>query len=332
MNCELAHQWIVALAYEELTGEQEHELERHVAGCRECREEREQILALKALVNAHPVLEPEPNLVARARLRLDEALDALPPRLWYERLGLRMRNGFAGLLAAPLAALLLLAVGAGAGGLLGYRFAQQRAVHLVRAAVSVHAAPVVKTAVVKTEPQPELANVSNVSRIVNEPGSKIVNVSYSQLVHRQIQGSLDDPAIRQLVMLAAQDSPSARLRGDSVALMASACRASDSCRPSGILDALMVSLRYDRNAQVREQALDGLEPYVAQDMRVRDVVLEAILNDPDPAIRSQAINLLAPVEADTSVRQVLYSVSTSDDSPQIRTASREMLSQLPQIQ
>ncbi len=332
MNCELAHQWIVALAYEELTGEQEQELEQHVAGCPECRKEREQVLALKALVNAHPVLEPEPNLVARARLRLDEALDLLPPRPWYERLGLRMRNSFAGLLAAPLAALLLLAAGTGAGGLLGYRFAQHRAVYVVRAAVSVPAAAVVKAAVINTDPQPELANISSVSRIVGRPGSKIVDVSYSQLVHRQIEGSLHDPAIRQLLMLAAQSSPSARVRGDSVALMAAACRASDSCRPSGILDALMVALRYDRDAQIREQALHGLEPYVAQDMRVRDVVLEAILNDPDPAIRSEAISSLAPDEADTSVRQVLYSVSTSDDNPQIRTVSREMLSQVPQIQ
>ncbi len=330
MNCEIAHQWIVALAYEELSGDQEHELERHVAACPQCREEREQVWALKALVNAHPALEPEPNLVARARLRLDAALDSLPPRPWYERLGLLLRSGFAALLAAPLAALLLLAAGAGAGGLAGYTFAQRRAVHVVRAAAFVP--PVRVAAVVNTQPQPELANVSSVSRIVHQPGSNVIDVSFNQLVPRQIEGSLDDPAIRQLLMLAAQNSSSARVRIDSVALMAADCRASLDCQPSGILDALMVALRYDRDAQVREQALEGLDPYVAQSMRVRDVVLEALLNDPDPAIRSQAINLLAPVEADTSVRQVLYSVSNSDVSPQIRNVSREMLSQVPQIQ
>ena len=329
MNCELAHERIVASAYEELSGEQEHELERHVAACPACREEREQVLALKALVDAHPVLEPEPNLVARARLRLDEALDSLPPRSWHERLNQRMRRGLVGLLAAQVAALLLLA--AGAGGLAGYRLAQRRAVHVVRAAVAVPAAVAAK-AVVKSETQPELANVSSISHIGFQSDSKTVTVSYDQMVHRQIEGSLGDPAIRQLLMLAAQNSPSARVRGDSVALMAAACRASDSCEPSGILDALMVALRYDKDAQVREQALNGLEPYVAQDMHVRDVVLEALLNDPDPAIRSEAINLLTPVEADTSVRQVLYSVSTSDANPQIRDVSREMLSQVPQIQ
>ena len=80
MNCEIAHERIVTAAYGELADEQMHELERHMAGCPECRKEREQMLALKVLADAYPVLEPEANLVARSRLRLEEALDALPPR------------------------------------------------------------------------------------------------------------------------------------------------------------------------------------------------------------------------------------------------------------
>ncbi len=115
MNCEIAHERIVTAAYGELGDEQTHELERHIAGCPDCAAEREQMLALKALAEMHPVEEPAANLVARARMRLDEALDALPPRRWYERLGQRMRNNVASLQAAPVAACLLLLIGAGAG-------------------------------------------------------------------------------------------------------------------------------------------------------------------------------------------------------------------------
>jgi hypothetical protein len=96
--------------------------------------------------------------------------------------------------------------------------------------------------------------------------------------------------------------------------------------------ALMVALRYDKSAKVRQKALEGLEPYVADDIRVRDVVLAAVLNDSDPAVRIAAIGLLEPVDADTSVQQVLYSVSNSDDSPQIRNASRLVLSRVPAFQ
>ena len=131
MNCELAHERIVTAAYGELPDEQMHELERHMTGCPDCHSEREQLLALKMLADAHPVLEPPANLVARSRLRLEEALDALPPKRWYERLTQRMTNNFASLQAAPVAACLLLVVGAGAGILGGYEYAQS---HAARAA------------------------------------------------------------------------------------------------------------------------------------------------------------------------------------------------------
>ena len=115
-------------------------------------------------------------------------------------------------------------------------------------------------------------------------------------------------------------------------LLAAECRAGHACQGAGIRDALMVVLRYDRNPGVRQKALEGLQPYVAQDIRVRDAVLEAILNDADPRIRTAAINVLEPVEADTSVRQVLQSVANSDRNPRIRLVSRQVLSRAPEIQ
>jgi hypothetical protein len=328
MNCELAHERMVTAAYGELSDELTHELERHVTGCAECRREREQVLALKVIADAHPVTEPGANLVARARLRLDDALDALPPKRWYERLGGRILNNFASLQAAPVAALLLLMAGAGAGVLGGYEYAQNRAAHAADAQITTPAG-------IKLQPEaalPALANVANISGIVRQPNSEIVDVSYNQIVPRQVEGSLDDPQIRQLLMLAVEDKSSPGVHDDSVGLLAAECRAGHSCQPAGIREALMVALRYDRSPKVRQKALEGLEPYVADDVRVRDAVLEAVLNDNDPAIRAAAIGLLEPVDADTSVRQVLYSVSNSDDNPQIRNVSRQVLSRVPEFQ
>ena len=78
--------------------------------------------------------------------------------------------------------------------------------------------------------------------------------------------------------------------------------------------------------------MNGLKPYVAEDMRVRDAVLDALMNDGDATVRSRAIELLQPVEADSSVLEVLDTVATQDDNPHIRTASREVLDQSPEIQ
>ena len=324
MNCEIAHERIVTAAYGELPDAETHELERHMTACPDCHQEREQLLAMRILADANPVLEPPPNLVARSRLRLEEALDTLPPRRWYERVTQAMVNNFASLQAAPVGACLLLMVGAGAGILGGYEYAQN---HAARAAVA--APPLVVADATGNSPTAEVASISG---IVRQPNSEIVDVSYNQVVPQHMQGSLDDPKIRELLMLASENSTSPGVRDDSVGLLAAECRAGHSCQAAGIRDALMVALRYDKNSGVRLKALDGLQPYVAEDTRVRDAVLEALLNDTDPRIRTEAVNILEPVEADTSVRQVLHSVANSDHNPHIRTVSREVLSRVPETQ
>ncbi|MGA2047270.1 MAG: zf-HC2 domain-containing protein [Terracidiphilus sp.] len=323
MNCELAHERIVTAAYGELPDEQMHELERHMTGCPDCHSDREQLQAMKILADALPVLEPPANLVARSRLRLEEALDALPPKRWYDRLSQRMLNNFAILQTAPVAVCLLLVVGAGAGILGGYEFAQGRAAQLAGRT------PNPKTPSIIEQPAAEITNISS---IVRQPNSEMVEVRYNQIVPQQMEGSLDDPKIRELLMLASENSASAGVRDDSVGLLAAECRAGHSCQAAGIRDALMVVLRYDKNSGVRLKALDGLEPYVAADTRVRDAVLEALLNDADPRIRTKAVDILEPVEADTSVRQVLHTVATSDQNPHLRTVSREVLNRVPDIQ
>lgn len=325
MNCELAHERIVLAAYGELPDEQAHELERHLTGCADCVAERDQLLALQALAAHHPVVEPPANLIARSRLRLEEALDALPPKRWYQRLGERFTNSVARLQSAPLAAALLLVAGLGSGLLGGYEFAQNRAAH---------AATLPQKAALQPAPAatPAPEEVANISSIVRQPNSNLVEVRYNRVVPQRVEGSLEDPAIRQLLMVASEDANSAGIRDDSVGLMAAECRAGRGCNPAGIRDALMTALRYDRNESVREKALRGLEPYIAEDMRVRNSVLEALMYDADPRIRSQAISILEPVEADTTVREVLSNVATSDQNPQIRYVSRQLLNRVPEIQ
>ncbi len=121
------------------------------------------------------------------------------------------------------------------------------------------------------------AEVANISSIVRQPNSEMVDVTYNQVVPQHIEGSLDDPAIRQLLMLASENASSQGVRDDSVGLLAAECRAGHACQGAGIRDALMVALRYDKSEAVRLKALEGLQPYVAEDMRVRDAVLEALL-------------------------------------------------------
>jgi hypothetical protein len=82
---------------------------------------------------------------------------------------------------------------------------------------------------------------------------------------------------------------------------------------------------------VRLKALEGLQGYVRQDIRVRNAVLEALMNDANPGVRSTSISLLRPVRADSSVRQALQYLAREEKSAFIRSESRRVLSATPEI-
>ena len=319
MKCELAQEMIALSVYGELPDDQGPQLERHLAACELCRRELEAVQALSKAMSLLPVEEPSANLIARSRLRLEEALDAVPHGSWLLRCWQRLAQGVWRLRSAPVAVSGVLVVGLTAGGYSGYRVGEHDA---VKTAPVIHPTP----------GEDPMADIANVSSIVQEPNTENVEVVYKRLQPETIRGSLDDPQIRQLLLVGARNRLNSGVRDNSLGLLANECRAGHQCDDGPIRDALIGAMRYDKSVAVRLKALEGLQPYVADDVRVRDAVLEALMKDTDPRVRTQAIELLEPVEADSSVREVLHTVSLRDDNPEIRTASRQVLDQIPQVQ
>jgi hypothetical protein len=263
-----------------------------------------------------PAQEPSANLLAQARLRLEEALDTMPRASWLMRAQQSMFRGASMLGRAPVAASALLVLGLGSGSWAGFQYAAHSHRPVAELAGAVEGA----------------GKIANVNSIVREPDSENVVVHFNRLVPETAQGSLDDPRIRELLVLGTQSQLNPGVAQNSVSLLARECEAGHQCADGPIRKALLVALRYDKNSGVRLNALNGLKPYVAEDMGVRDGVLEALLDDPDATVRSRAIELLHPVEADSSVREVLHTVASEDDNPHIRTVSQEVLDQSPHIQ
>jgi hypothetical protein len=316
MECELAQQQIALFAYGELPDDQCHALEGHLAACKRCQEEFAAVQALQQAMALAPASEPSANLLAQARLRLEEALDSMPRTSWLMRIEQSMFRGVGMLGRAPVAASALLVLGLGSGSWAGYQFAAHSNRPVAELAGAVEGA----------------GKIANVSSITREPNTENVEVHFNRLVPETTQGSLDDPRIRELLLLGTQSQLNPGVAQNSVSLLARECEAGHQCTDGPIRKALLVALRYDKDNGVRLNALNGLKPYVAEDMSVRDGVLEALLDDPDPTVRSRAIELLHPVEADSSVREVLHTVASEDDNPHIRTVSQEVLDQSPHIQ
>jgi hypothetical protein len=321
MKCENAQQNIILAQYGELPDELQFPLEQHLGGCEDCRREWNALMALNEELALAPMVEPSPNLLAASRMKLDEALDELPPKSLSQRFFGNAWRWLGFVQGAPALATLLLGVGFLGGDVIA-RYQALHAPQLPRPVILSNTAS---------------GAIASVSGIVQTPNSDLVQVNYNRLVPETVQGSLDDPQIRQLLMLGTKLAANNDVHVDSVALLANECRDGHSCegsdgKMSEVRSMLVASLMHDKSAAVRLKALDGLQPYVAQDEHVRNAVLSALMNDKSADVRTEAVVLLTPVQADSSVRQVLRTVSSQDANPAIRTASYQVLQGSADIQ
>jgi hypothetical protein len=320
MKCESASENIVLMMYGELPDELAGGLEQHLTECESCREELETMRLFDEHLAMLPVAEPSPNLLAQSRMRLDDALDMIPPHGFGTRLRTNFFRWMGNVQSAPALATLLVGVGFLAGNFT-YRY---QVAHEVKPKGPVYIS------------HPADGVVANVTRIEQTPNTELVQVSYNKVVPETMEGSLDSPEIRQLLLIGTSAATTDPVRMKSVGLLTSECKLGHECQPTpdgnGIRHALMVSLRYDHDAGVRMVALEGLQPYVGQDLHVRDAVAEALMSDPDAGVRKVAIEMLGPVRSDSSVQQVLRTVSTQDANPYIRTASYQALQDSANIQ
>ncbi len=321
-GCETAQRDISLAVYGELTDDASHLLERHLAECGHCRQELEAVQGLRQAMSLYPMLDPSPNFLTRVRLRLEEALDAVPRSGWMTKVVDRFFNGIARVQSAPAMASALLFLGLGAGGFAGYRMGSRQAASAI---------PPARISQDQDGGKDGL-KVADIRAVERSAGSNNVKISYDRVVPETMAGSLDDPTVRDLLLKGAASRVDPGVRETSLGLLADQCQSGRQCDDGPVRGALMVALRHDKDPKVRLRALEGLQPYVAQDRNVRNVVLNALLKDSDSKVRIKAVDLLQPVDSDSSVRQALHNVADTDENPYLRTVSRQVLSGLPEVQ
>jgi hypothetical protein len=310
---------VILAYYGELPDELAGPLEHHLMTCDECRVELEMMQAMESPLGSLPMQEPSPNLLAQSRMRLDDVLDTMPPYGFLTRIRTNFFAWVGHLRSAPALATLLVGV-----GFIGGNFLNR---YQVASSVP-HKQP-------NTSYNQVQSVVGNITSIDRTPSSELVQVHYNRIVPETMEGSLDSPDIRDLLLKGAM-APTDDVRAQSVGMLASECKNGHQC-PSrddgkGVRNALLVALRYDKDPGVRMKALEGLQPYIVQDQKVRDAVLDSLASDPDSKVRMATVSLLEPVQHDSSVRQVLRHASTEDENPYIRTVSYQALQGSDSIQ
>jgi hypothetical protein len=322
--------WLHAAAASAWTREEAEALGQHLAGCPECQTrlrafEQEMGEWAGALAAAREA-EPSAQLLARARERLDGALDSYAGGGAWARLWAQASFHAGRLRTAPGLATVLLAAGLGLGFWGGYR-----AGHAVRLGEA-------REIVLDTAEHPHtevVADVSQIERVPGDaPGTDRLVVHYDLLTPDTIAGTMDDPSIRRLLVFGLENGLDPAVRAASIDLLASGCRAMtpQTCEAPALRGALVRTLLTDEDARVRLGALDGLEAWVGEDTAVRDAVLHAVMVDRNQEVRMEGIRLLEPVGVDSSVREALHAVAARDEDPVIRSASAEVLAGVPQVQ
>jgi anti-sigma factor RsiW len=302
MNCDWVRENIALYLYKELADDARHELEGHVERCADCAVALEEMSAFQGEMSGLPQLEVTPNLLASARVQLSEALETVSQkRGWHwtmDPVALLRQVRFSPALAA-----VIFLVGFGGG--LGTMY---------RMSASLHGGSL-------SLEQQQDASIAGVRNIVQVPGSDHVRIDYERALPETVQGSVNDPQIQALLVMASRSTANSGLRMDSVDLLRQ--------KPDdpAVRESLVYSLRSDSNPGVRLKAEEALMPMVKQDIRVRNAMLESLLNDNNPGVRAGALKALAKVRNDTSVRQALTQLAKEDPNEFIRQESSRVLAQ-----
>ncbi len=311
MKCEWVRENIVLYVYNELADDARYELEQHLNRCSECAGELKAMRKFHVTLSSLPVEEPSPNLLASSRMRLQEALETTVQGGLWQRLTFDPWAWLRQVRFSPALAAVLLIIGFAGGIGTAYSIFGNR----LPLSIADTGFPVA----------PTQASIASIRSVTQQPGSDKVIIRYDTTRTENVEGSLNDQRIQQLLLFAARSNYNSGVRMDSVDLLTQAPN------DTHVREALIYALRYDSNPGVRLKAIDGLGGYVKGDTRVRNAVLEALMNDSNSGVRTQALRSLTPVAADSSVRNVLQQLAQGDKSQYIRSQARNMLAQLPEI-
>ncbi len=309
MNCEWVQQNVTLYVYDELADDARHEVEQHLNRCPSCAAELASMRQFKENMSVLPQLEVTPNLLASARMNLQEALEGVEQSSGWRRFLFDPTDWLRQMKFSPALAAVLLIVGFAGGIGTMYRIRPAENAQVADNSAKAAAAE---------------ASISGVKTINQGPNGE-VQIQFDRTLPGSAQGSLNDQKIQQLLLLAARDNLNSGVRMDSIDLLNK--KADD----PQVRETLIFALRYDTNPGVRLKALEGLAGLVKSDIRVRNAVLEALLNDNNPGVRTGALHALEAVKADTSVRAALTELAKDDPNQYIRSESRRVLSTLPQF-
>jgi hypothetical protein len=301
MNCTELSENLALYLYNELSAEQREGIEAHLAECAACRGQLEQTRRLHQVLTARPSPEPTPDLVVQCRSALEEALDHELAGVSWTSLLKQWSSGFGSLARLPIAAALTLVV---VSFSLGWTL-RPRASGIRPGAINEGS--------VTSPTDADLSNlrINNISQVAQVP-NKTGDVRITVNAERQmtLEGSLDDPRIRQVLIDAMTGYDNPGIRHDSMEALS---RHTDN---PNVRSALLYAIQNDPNAGVR---LDALQVVQGMDWspEVQQTLVNTLDHEKNQGIRVAAIDVFTD-HADRAALPALERWASNDSNRYVR--------------
>ncbi len=309
MNCKEWEQAVWLYLYDELTDEHRRQCDAHLAGCEGCRNRLKKMGRLHSLLGEGSSPQLPPELLVASRMRLEDALD---------REDLGWRALLRGWLPAPgpaparAAAMVLTLVVFGFG--LGWTL-RPRAGKLQPAPGESLTAPFAGS---------DLSNlrINSINQVSPDPRTGEVRITLDAERRVTLEGSLDDPRIREVLVYAVKSYNNPGIRRDTLDVLR------DQGDNPSVRAALLYAMDHDHNAGVRLEALNATRQMKCGP-DVHQALLKTLAGDPNVGIRIATVDALLEHAGregpDPSVVAELQKLASEDGNLSVRVKCQAAL-------
>ncbi|HEV2350507.1 MAG TPA: HEAT repeat domain-containing protein [Terriglobia bacterium] len=299
MNCMEIDENLALYLYGELASESRQAFETHLGGCEDCRTRLEETRRLHAVLSGRPSPEPSPELLVHCRTALEQALDRELAGVSWKSMWAQWTASLGSISRLPIAAALtLVALGFSLGWTLRNRVPGVRAITSEQSVGSLGDA--------------DMSNlkINNISQVT--PSAKTGDVRITVNAERQmtLEGSLDDPHIRQVLIDAVTGYDNPGIRHDSMEVLRR------HANNPNVRTALLYAFQNDPNPGVR---LDALQTVLGMEWNpeIQQALLNSLDHERNQGVRVAAIDVLAD-HADLAALPALRRLAADDTNRYVR--------------
>jgi len=314
MNCEKGKELLAGWMEDQLTEAGRAEMEAHLVGCAECRQQVEANRGLWVSMGHVPVPQPSEKMQVRFDAMLDtykqEEMSRVPGILFYLRQLFAVRPGFTWAYSV-----ILVVVGVGFGYLLNRGFGGAPAAGGSAPAGFVGSGAVVSAPAGDSAP---MAGSGDRGLPAPESGAPATGSEKQQL--QVLSAQIHE--MREMVLMSLLENPSAseRIRGVSYTSEISKVN-------KNVINALLSTLNNDPNSNVRLITLEALTHY-ADDPAVREGLVQSILQQDSPLVQAALADAMLKLQEKKAVPSLKELLHQKDLNEMVRMKIRQTLTRL----